>query len=108
MRFEIEVGETLVIIGPNGAGKSTLLGILAGACPPTVGKILFRGLDITEHITMMHRMAGFCPQQNVFMNELTTLEWFRTLCVLRGEPDFDCSELIAALSLESQLAGADR
>jgi len=81
------------------------MGILAGACPPTVGKILFRGLDITEHITIMHRMTGFCPQQNVFMNELTALEWFRTLCVLRGEPDFDCSELIAALGLESQLPG---
>jgi ABC-type multidrug transport system ATPase subunit len=103
--FNIEVGETLAIVGPNGAGKSTLLRILAGACPPDSGKMTVRGLNVIEQISSLHKMVGFCPQENLFMNELTVLEWLNTLCILRGEPDFDCSELVAALGLEHQLKG---
>jgi len=35
------------IIGPNGAGKSTALAMLAGTLPPTAGRILYRGEDVT-------------------------------------------------------------
>ncbi len=35
------------IIGPNGAGKSTVLAMLAGTLPPTEGRILLRGEDVT-------------------------------------------------------------
>jgi ABC-2 type transport system ATP-binding protein len=103
LSFQVEMGEALAIVGPNGAGKSTLLAILAGALPSTFGEVRFRGLEITRDIESIHRMVGFCPQQNRFMNELNAPEWFHALCVLRGEPDFDYSELIAALGLEDQL-----
>jgi branched-chain amino acid transport system ATP-binding protein len=45
----IRVGEREVhaIIGPNGAGKSTMVNLLTGHLPPSAGKILFRGKDIT-------------------------------------------------------------
>ena len=36
------------IIGPNGAGKSTVLAMLAGTLPPTAGRILYRGEDVTS------------------------------------------------------------
>jgi ABC-type multidrug transport system ATPase subunit len=101
--FQVETGETLAIIGPNGAGKSTLLSILASALPATSGEVTFRGLDVTRDLRAMHSMVGFCPQQNLFMNELNAPEWFGALCVLRGVPDFDYSELVAALGLEHQL-----
>lgn len=40
-------GEILGLIGPNGAGKSTLFNLIAGAFPPSSGKIMFDGRDIT-------------------------------------------------------------
>jgi ABC-type branched-subunit amino acid transport system ATPase component len=36
------------IIGPNGAGKSTVLAMLAGTLPPTSGRILLKGEDVTS------------------------------------------------------------
>lgn len=40
-------GELVGLIGPNGAGKSTLFNLVAGRFPPTEGKILFDGRDVT-------------------------------------------------------------
>ena len=36
------------LIGPNGAGKTTLFAIVAGFLPPTSGRVLFRGEDLTR------------------------------------------------------------
>jgi branched-chain amino acid transport system ATP-binding protein len=46
--FEIERGETLALIGANGAGKTTLLRAIAGAHPPSSGRVLFNGADVTR------------------------------------------------------------
>ena len=35
------------LIGPNGAGKTTLFNMIAGAFPPSSGRILFDGKDVT-------------------------------------------------------------
>ena len=44
----VEGGEVLGVIGPNGAGKSTLFNMIAGVLPPSAGRILFDGRDITS------------------------------------------------------------
>ena len=43
-------GETCVLFGPNGSGKSTLLAAVMGygTCKVTSGKIIFKGIDITD------------------------------------------------------------
>ena len=51
----IEPGSLHSIIGPNGAGKTTVFNLLTGAFPPTSGKIIFDGKDITG--TPAHRVA---------------------------------------------------
>ncbi len=45
--LEIEQGTITGLIGPNGAGKSTLFNIVAGAFPPSSGKVLLDGEDVT-------------------------------------------------------------
>jgi branched-chain amino acid transport system ATP-binding protein len=46
--FDLADGEVRAIIGPNGAGKSTFVGLICGRIPPTAGRIIFEGRDITE------------------------------------------------------------
>ena len=46
--LSIQAGERIAIIGPNGAGKSTLFNLVSGLLPPSSGRILFEGDDVTE------------------------------------------------------------
>jgi branched-chain amino acid transport system ATP-binding protein len=45
--FTVEAGEIVGILGPNGAGKTTLFNIITGVLPPSAGRVLFEGADIT-------------------------------------------------------------
>jgi len=40
-------GELRAVIGPNGAGKTTFFNLVSGFFPPTAGRIVFDGKDIT-------------------------------------------------------------
>ncbi|CAN1527888.1 LivG ABC-type branched-chain amino acid transport systems, ATPase component [Paracoccaceae bacterium] len=43
----IKTGSITGLIGPNGAGKTTLFNVIAGRLPPTSGRVLMDGEDIT-------------------------------------------------------------
>ncbi|MBX6396500.1 MAG: ATP-binding cassette domain-containing protein, partial [Alicyclobacillaceae bacterium] len=45
--FSVEKGTVAAIIGPNGAGKSTFFNLLSGFHPPTSGRIVLNGRDVT-------------------------------------------------------------
>ena len=46
--FQVRQGELRSVIGPNGAGKTTFFNLLTGVLPPSAGRILFKGHDITR------------------------------------------------------------
>lgn len=45
--FSLANGEIHAIIGPNGAGKTTFFRLIFGEIPPSSGKVIFKGKDIT-------------------------------------------------------------
>jgi branched-chain amino acid transport system ATP-binding protein len=45
--FKVDAGEVVGILGPNGAGKTTLFNLIGGVMPPSGGRVLFDGRDIT-------------------------------------------------------------
>jgi ABC-type branched-subunit amino acid transport system ATPase component len=47
VEFTVSRGELVGLVGPNGAGKSTLFNIIAGAFPPTSGRVILEGRDVT-------------------------------------------------------------
>ena len=55
--FRIDANRITGIIGPNGAGKTTIFNMVAGAMPPSSGRILFDGEDVAGLPTheMFHR-----------------------------------------------------
>jgi len=43
----VKQGELRAIIGPNGAGKTTFFNLISGFFPPTSGRVIFGGNDVT-------------------------------------------------------------
>jgi len=74
--LSIGKGEMSALIGPNGAGKTTFYNAISGKFPPTRGKVLLNGEDITG--LSSHRVVdkGMCRSfqiTNIFA-ELTVAE----------------------------------
>jgi len=66
-------GELVGIIGPNGAGKTTFFNVLSGVLPPTSGRLLVAGDDLTgarPHRYAHHGIARTFQTPRVFA-ELT-------------------------------------
>jgi branched-chain amino acid transport system ATP-binding protein len=46
--LRVRPGERRALLGPNGAGKTTLFHLISGELPPTAGRILLFGRDVTR------------------------------------------------------------
>ncbi len=74
--LSVEPGEILGLIGPNGAGKTTLFNVISGVLPPSAGRIVYDGTDITRwslHRIARHGLVRTFQQTELFM-EMTVLE----------------------------------
>ncbi|HEX4332763.1 MAG TPA: ABC transporter ATP-binding protein [Usitatibacter sp.] len=77
--LSVEPGELRAVIGPNGAGKTTFFNLISGFFPPTSGRIVFQGQDITkipEHKRVQRGMARTFQVTEIFP-ELTVRENIR-------------------------------
>ena len=69
-------GECVCLLGRNGVGKTTTMRAIMGLTPPSSGRIVFDGTDITG--LPPHRIArlglGFVPENRRIFAELTVWE----------------------------------
>lgn len=94
LSFSVEAGEIRGLIGPNGAGKTTTFNVISGYYPPTRGRIVYRGRDIsglrTSKIAELGLVRTF--QVTTLFQEFTVLDNVLVGCHLQAR-----SALFAAL-----------
>ncbi len=49
----------IAVVGANGSGKSTLARLVNGLRPPTTGRVLTCGLDVSRHGAAVRALVGF-------------------------------------------------
>lgn len=59
-------GSRIAIMGPSGAGKSTLLSMIAGFLPPTGGRVLWEGKDLSGIPPGARPLTILFQDQNLF------------------------------------------
>ncbi len=73
----VRKGDIHCLIGPNGAGKTTVLKIITGVYPPTSGKVMLNGKNITgmkshqivsKGIAIKMQVPGVYPDMTLYEN----------------------------------------
>ena len=74
--LELRQGEIVGLLGPNGAGKTTSFYMITGLIPPTAGRILLDGADITQMpmYQRARRGIGYLSQEPSIFRKLTVEE----------------------------------
>jgi ABC-type lipoprotein export system ATPase subunit len=77
--LHVEKGEFVIITGRSGSGKTTLLNLVAGLTRPTMGGVLFDGVEVwklpdKEQSLLRNQRIGFVFQFPSLLPSLTALE----------------------------------
>jgi spermidine/putrescine ABC transporter ATP-binding subunit len=70
----VDEGEFLALLGPSGCGKTTTLNLIAGFVPPTAGRILIDGEDVTDRpahlrgLGVVFQSYALFPHLSIFEN----------------------------------------
>jgi NitT/TauT family transport system ATP-binding protein len=73
----IDKREIVAVIGPSGCGKSTLLNMIAGLYTPSKGRVVYKGLPVTDvntDVGYMTQKDNLLPWRNVRDNIAFPLE----------------------------------
>jgi ABC-2 type transport system ATP-binding protein len=82
--FSVERGEVLGFLGPNGAGKSTTMRMITGFMPPSSGKVLVGGHDVSQEPIAAKRLIGYLPENAAAYSDMTVLGFLRFAAEVRG------------------------
>lgn len=82
--FIVEKGEILGFLGPNGAGKTTTMNVITGYKPPTEGRVIIGGFDISKKPLFAKRKLGYLPEVPPLYPELKVKSYLKFVCDLKS------------------------
>jgi len=87
LSLRVEQSEIECILGRNGVGKTTLLRSIIGLTPPRLGRVVYKGEDITRmRVNKRARLGiGYVPQGREIFPDITVMDNLRLGLVARSD-----------------------
>lgn len=73
-----------VLLGHNGAGKTTTMDCLCGLSCIDNGSITVHGIPVSPFTSEFKKALGYCPQENIFYEQLTVYQNLQIAAILKG------------------------
>jgi ABC-2 type transport system ATP-binding protein len=74
LSFEVRPGQIMGLLGPNGAGKTTTMRAISGIIPPTRGRLVVAGQDVSAEPVAAKRLLAYVPDEPKLFDALTVWE----------------------------------
>ncbi|XP_050422689.1 phospholipid-transporting ATPase ABCA1-like isoform X2 [Adelges cooleyi] len=102
MDLALRPNECFGLLGTNGAGKTTTFQMVTGDIKNSSGDIYVCGIHVNNNSQKIHEVAGYCPQFNGIIEELTGYESLYFFSRLRGMSKKEATDV--SFHLASRLA----
>jgi ABC-2 type transport system ATP-binding protein len=88
LSFDVQPGQVLGLLGPNGAGKTTTMRAITGVIPPTHGRLLVGGHDVSIEPVPAKRLLAYVPDDPKLFDTLTVWEHLQFIAAAYRVEDF--------------------
>ena len=94
------------LLGPNGAGKTTLMKIMTDLMPPSTGRVVLDGQDITAMGASFREKLGYLPQDFGVYPNFTAEQFLLYIARLKGLSRYEAKrqtdDLLVMVGLEEK------
>ena len=105
--IDVHQGDVLAVIGPSGSGKSTFIRCINQLETPTMGQVIFEGLDLTGkkvNLDQMRQKIGMVFQNFNLFNNMTVIDNItagpiKVLGITKADAEQQAMELLARVGL---------
>ena len=84
LSFSVNRGDLLAFIGPNGAGKSTTMRMITGYIPPSLGRVVIKGMDMAAFPIKAKSHIGYLPENAPLYSNMSVIAFLKFIAAMRG------------------------
>jgi len=105
LSFKVDPGEIFCMFGANGAGKTTTINLLLNFLPPSEGKALIEGIDVTKEPLRSKEYISFVSENVMLYGNFTAfqnLDYFSKLAGKRKLTKADYAKALTSVGLQEE------
>ena len=84
LSLSIDSGGITVLLGPNGAGKTTTMRMITGYFPPSAGKVIVDGIDISTDPVAVKKKTGYLPESAPVYGDMLVYDYLKYIASLHS------------------------
>jgi len=84
LSLSIDSGGITGLLGPNGAGKTTTMRMITGYFPPSAGKVIVDGIDISANPVAVKKKTGYLPESAPVYGDMLVYDYLKYIASIHS------------------------